>query len=372
MTDIDTRARLAAFTRRRLLKAAALASMVASTATPARAAGKKVVGFLASGPWNDFGYTQSHLDAIQELAKDPNLKIIKEEGVPETADVQKSIRSMIEIDGASLIVGTSYGYFEPHMIEMAKRYPKVQFLHCGGFWTAGMPKNLTTYFAYGDEVSYISGVVAGKMAAGKPIGYVASKPVGVVLSGINAFALGARSVDPKASVQLVLTGEWSDPVKEANATNSLIDKGAGVLAIDVDAPKVVIDTCAKRGVMCIGRHTNLSSLAPKTFLTGSEWNWLPAYQAALAGKMQGQNIRGGLAQNMVRNSPFGAAVSSDARAAAETAKAELLSGKRAVYAGPIKDNTGKLRVPAGKTVAISDPSWESVDWLVEGIIGKAS
>lgn len=333
---------------------------------------KKVIGFLAFGPWNDFGYTQSHFDAMQELAEDPNVTILREEGVPENADVQRSIRSMIELDGAEVIVGTSYGYLDPHMVEMAKAYPDVQFLHCGGYWTEDMPANLSTYFAFTEEVSYISGVVAGIMSDGKMVGYVASKPIGVVLSPINAFTLGVRSVAPDASVQLILTGEWSDPVKEANATNTLIDQGASVIACDVDAPKVFIDTCAERGTLCIGRHTDLSSLAPETFLTGSEWHWSSVYKIALAGGAIDNNLRGGLAEGMVRNSPYGTACSAEAIDAAEVARADILAGTRAVFEGPILDNTGTERVAAGTTIPVSDPMWESIDWLVEGVIGSAT
>lgn len=371
MTEISTS--LEALSRRDVLKGAAILSFTVALSLPAIAEGKKkVIGFLAAGPWNDYGYTQSHFDAMEELAKNQDVKITKEEGVPETADVQKSIRSMIEIDGASIIVGTAYGYFDPHMIEMAKRYPDVKFLHCGGYWKEGMPENLSSYFAYSDEVAYIAGVVAGKMAAGKPIGYVASKPIAGVLAAVNAFALGARSIDGAATVELVLTGEWSDPVKEANATNSLIDKGVVVLACDVDAPKVVIDTCEQRGVLCVGRHTNLSALAPKTFLTGTEWHWIAVYNAALEGKAIDHNLRGGLAQNMVRMSPYGEAASQQARDAADAVKASLLAGTSNVYVGPIKDNTGKERIAVGVTLPITDPSWELVDWLVEGIKGSAS
>jgi basic membrane protein A len=130
----ETKTQAAAPTRRDLFKGGAVLAFATAFGIPAWAQGeKKVIGFLASGPWNDFGFTQSHLDAMEELAADPDITILKEEGVPETADVQRSIRSMIELDGAQIIVGTSYGYFDPHMIEMAKAYPDVQFLHCGGY-----------------------------------------------------------------------------------------------------------------------------------------------------------------------------------------------------------------------------------------------
>lgn len=352
---------------------AGAAAMTMTLAFPARAAdASKIVGFLASGPWNDFGYTQSHFDAMQELAEMPGVKILREEGVPETADVQRSIRSMIELDGAEIIVGTSYGYLDPHMVEMAKAYPDVLFLHCGGFWTDGMPSNLVTFFAFSEEVSYITGVVAGEMAGDGVIGYVASKPIGLVLSPVNAFTLGARSVNPDVKVQLIMTGEWSDPVKEANATNTLVDQGVSVIACDVDAPRVVIDTCEQRGVPCIGRHANLSSLAPTMFLTGSEWRWSSFYMDAVHGEPMAGNVRGGLAEELVRTSPYGAACSEAAKAAADAARSKILAGALDIFAGPIFDNKGAERIPAGTTIAVNDPQLETVDWLVDGVIGSAT
>ena len=145
-----------------------------------------------------------------------------------------------------LIFPTSFGYFDPHVLVMAKKYPDVMFLHCGGLWNEKVhPKNVGSYFGYIDECQYLSGIVAGHTTKSKKLGFVAAKPIPQVRRNINAFELGARSVDPKITCTVIFTGDWSMPVKEAEATNSLIDQGVDVVTCHVDSPKVVVENAEK-------------------------------------------------------------------------------------------------------------------------------
>ena len=170
---------------------------------------------------------------------------------------------MITQDGATLLFPTSFGYFDPHMLKMAEKYPKVRFAHCGGLWTEGKhPNNTGSYFGYIDECQYLNGVVAGHMSKSKKLGFVAAKPIPQVLRNINAFTLGARSVDPSITTRVIFTGDWSMPVKEAEATNSLIDQGVDVFTCHVDGPKVIVETAEKRGKMVCGYHASQAKLAP--------------------------------------------------------------------------------------------------------------
>ena len=133
---------------------------------------------------------------------------------------------MIAQDGATLLFPTSFGYFDPHILAVAPKNPDVRFSHCGGLWTEGKhPKNVGSFFGYIDECQYLNGVIAGHMTKSKKIGFVAAKPIPQVLRNINAFTLGARSVDPNITCTVIFTGDWSMPVKEAEATNSLADQG---------------------------------------------------------------------------------------------------------------------------------------------------
>jgi basic membrane protein A and related proteins len=359
-------------TRRHLLAGSALALALPSTwaQTPI------TVGIIYVGPRDDFGYNQAHAEAAAQLKKIPGVKLVEEENVPETQAVQKSMQGMISQDGATLLFPTSFGYFDPHMLALAARNTGVRFAHCGGLWTQGKhPANTGSFFGYIDEAQYLNGVVAGHMSKSKKLGFVAAKPIPQVLRNINAFTLGARSVDPKITTTAIFTGDWSMPVKEAEATNSLADQGVDVFTMHVDGPKVVVETAARRGRMVCGYHASQAKLAPQAYLTGAEWNWLTAYtrivDAARSGKPHPNFVRGGLRDGFVKSSAYGSAVSEGARKNAEDVRAKMMAGSFDIFGGELKDNTGKVVVPKGKVFKQTDVELEQMNYLVEGVIGKA-
>lgn len=366
--------------RRTFLKSTAIAGLGAATSPwlirPAHAAGL-VVGFIYVGPKDDYGYNQAHAEGAAAIKGMKGVTLIEEENVPETVAVQKSIESMINLDQANLLFPTSFGYFDPHMLAMCAKHPKLQFRHCGGLWSESKhPKNAGSYFGYIGMGQYLNGIVAGHTTKSKKIGFVAAKPIPQVLLNINSFTLGARSVDPTITCQVIFTGEWSLAVKEAEATNALVDQGVDVVTCHVDGPKVVVETAARRGANVCGYHANQSRLAPQKYLTGAEWNWAEVYKMfvtkAQAGEPLPNFVRGGLADGFVKMSPYGPAVSEAARKQADATKAQILKGGYAVIKGPLKSNTGKMVVPAGAAYVETAIELESMDYLVEGVIGSTS
>lgn len=367
--------------RRSILKATAAGAVLgtASGILPLRSAfaADLTVGFIYVGPKDDYGYNQAHAEAAALLKKMPGIKIVEEENVPETVAVQKTIQSMIELDGASLMFPTSFGYYDPHMLAMCAKYPKVQFRHCGGLWDkAKHPMNAGSYFGYIGQAQYLSGIAAAHATKSKKIGFVAAKPIPQVLINVNSFALGARSVDPSITCQVIFTGEWSLAVKEAEATNALIDQGVDVITCHVDGPKVVVQTAAKRGAFVTGYHANQSPLAPDKYLTGAEWNWIEIYKgfiaAAQTGKAPENFVRGGLPQGFVKMSAYGPGLSEAGRKNIDSVKAEMMKGGFAVFKGPLKDNKGKEVISSGKSYVETAIELESMDYLVEGVLGSTS
>ena len=368
--------------RRDLLKGIGAAGVgVASAGWSGLAAAQAPItlGFIYVGPKDDYGYNQAHAESVAEVKKLPGVKVVEEENVPETAGVQKTMQGMISQDGATLLFPTSFGYFDPHMLAVAAKNPTVRFAHCGGMWTEGKhPKNTGSFFGYIDEAQYLNGVIAGHMSKSKKLGFVAAKPIPQVLRNINAFTLGARSVDPSITTTVIFTGEWSMAVKEAEATNSLADQGADVFTMHVDGPKVVVETAAKRGKFVCGYHASQAKLAPGAYLTGAEWNWIAAYkqiiEAARAGKPHPNFVRGGLTEGFVKTSAYGSMVPAAARKNADDVKAKMLKGSFDIFGGGaagLKDNTGKVVVAAGKAFKQTDPTLEGMNYLVEGVVGKA-
>jgi basic membrane protein A len=365
--------------RRQVLQQFGVAGTLAALGSlgprPAHAADKLVVGVIYVGPRDDYGYNQAQAQAAAAIKKMPGVTVVEQEKVPETTDVQKTMASMIEQDGATLLFPTSFGYFDPHVLKMAEKYPKVRFAHCGGLWTEGKhPKNVGSYFGYIDECEYLDGIVAGHVSKSKKLGFIAAKPIPQVLRNINAFTLGARSVDPKITTQLIITGDWALPVKEAEAANSLIDQGVDVLTCHVDSPKVVVETAERRGIFVCGYHANQAALAPRGYLTGAEWNWITPYTThvkdAMAGKPMVNFLRGGLKEEFVKTAAYGKAVPEAARKQADATRAQMMKGGYVIFKGPLKDNTGKTAIDAGVKHQQTDVALEQMSYLVEGVLGK--
>jgi simple sugar transport system substrate-binding protein len=339
-----------------------------------------VVGFVYVGPKDDFGYNQSHAAGAQAMAAVPGIRIVEEENVPESSAVIETMRSMIEIDGAKALFPTSFGYYDPYILGLAKEFPDVQFFHAGGLYQEGVdPDNVGSYFGYIDEAQYIAGIIAAHTSKTGQLGFVAAKPVPQVLRNINSFTIGAQTINPAATTQVIFTGNWALPVKEAEATNSMVDQGIDVVTCHVDSPKVVIETAERRGIYSSGYHVNQSPLAPKGYLTGAEWDWESIYtflgEQIVAGKtlMAGDIdhiFRGGLADDFCKLSPYGPAASEAAQADAEAARSQFLNKELVIYKGALKNNEGGEILASDSEYKQQDVALEKMDWLVEGVKGS--
>lgn len=366
--------RIHGISRRTILKAGAAG--VAAAAMPfghfqARAA-DVVIGAVYVGPRDDFGWNQAHAVAMEALKQVAGVTVLEEENVPETDAAAKSMESMINLDGANLILGTSFGYFSPFMQDLAKKYPDVQFRHAAPLWSKDKdPENLGSYFPYLNQAHYVNGVAGGLSTTSNKIGFVAAKPIPSVLSNINSVLLGARSVNPAVTVQVIFTGDWSMPVREAEATNALVDAGCDIITCHVDSPKVVIETAEGRGVKTLGHNASQAPLAPKGFITGAEYKWETIYKQYADLVAKGEPLPnfliGGYDTDMLQNTPYGAGATPDAIKAADMAIADL-KAKKPIYVGPLKDNKGN--VVLDKSYDNYDPVLDGMGYLLEGVVGS--
>ncbi|PXA92902.1 BMP family ABC transporter substrate-binding protein [Nostoc sp. 3335mG] len=358
--------------RRQFLGGAAAGSLLMASGLRAQAAEPLTIGMIYVGPTADFGWNQAHAVGAAALKALPDVTVVEEENVPETDAVAQSMESMINLDGARLLFPTSFGYFDPFMKEAARKYPDVQFRHPTSLWNAETdPSNLGGYFCHLDQGHYVNGVAAGLSTQSNKIGFVAAKPIALVLRNVNAFALGVRKVNPAAEIRLIITGEWSLPVREAEATNALVDAGCDVIACHVDSPKVVVETAEMRGVKSCGHNADQASLAPRGFITGAELKWGTVYteyaRLIAAGEALPNVNEGGYDKDMVASTAFGAGATEEAIAAANNAIAETRAGAP-IFVGPLKDNQGKVVVEG--TLGLYDPSLWGTDYLLEGIVGS--
>jgi basic membrane protein A len=331
---------------------------------------KLVVGALHVGSIHDLGYNQAMHEGLEEMKKSVSgVKVIEEENVPESADAERVMENMIS-QGAKLIFAQSFGYLEP-VLNVAKRHPDVVFEHAAGNKLAA---NLGTFWSDTIAYEYLMGVVAGKSTKTNKLGWVIGYPVPNILTSINAFELGAKSVNPKATTQVIADNAWVDPAKEAEAVNALAGNGIDVVTMIVDSPSTVVQTAAQRKIMSIGFHCLcVQSVAGNGWLTGIGFTWGPLFTQfandVIAGKWKSANIVGSLKEGYNAIAPYGPSVSDEAKQLVEQGKADLTSGKRQIFKGPIMDNQGQVRIKEGEVGNVDD-LLTSTDWLVEGATGQ--
>ncbi len=327
------------------------------------------VAFLINGPASDWGYNYAHNEGrlfVQRALAD-RVRTGVVENVPETADAERVMERLIHA-GVQVIVATSFGY-QDASVAIAQRHPAVRVLQAWGFKRAA---NLGSYSAKMYEVWYLMGIVAGRMTKTNKLGIVAAHPIPPMKWQINAYVLGARSVNPKATATVSFINHWFDPVLSSQATEALINQGHDIIIGVLDNSVAVAQTTERLGAWLIGHNADLSQFAPTRQLVGTRWLWGKLYEdelrAMLDGSWRGGSDRqGGLREGYVGMTGFSPAVPAAVQQEVMAGRERIASGRLAVYAGPIRDNQGAERVPAGKT--LSHDEIMAIDWLVEGVRG---
>ncbi len=354
--------------------------------------GATKVGFIYVGSKDDFGYNQAAYEAAQEMGEAVGVEVINAENVPETIDDAVPVMEDMIAQGATALFATSYGHFDA-AVAVAADHPDVCVVHQGQFESSldAPLDNLGTYFSSVFEPVYLAGIAAGTVSESGTLGYVYAFPIPQTLENINAFALGAQTVNPDAKVIAVATASWCDPGKQAQASQTLLDQGADVLTQHQDCTKTVIETAEAAGAYSVGYHYDASALAPEGWLTGSEWAWTDLYtdivETMIAGEFVESEYNGDYRFGF-RNvdapfvafapSPFGPAVDEETQALiTETYDKFFVDedgdgiGDFSVFTGPLADRDGTERIPDGVT-----PSYEELDgffsepWFVAGVEGS--
>ena len=346
--------------------AVALTVVGCSPSAPAPAADKVKVGFVYIGPIGDGGWTYAHEQGRQYLVNELGVEAIYKESVPEDQESEKVMRDMID-QGAKVIFATSFGYMD-HVEKVAAEFPDIVFLHCSGYKSG---ENFGNYFGRMYQARYLSGIVAGMKTETNKIGYVAAFDIPEVVRGINAFTLGVRSVNPDAVVKVRWTNTWYDPSQEKSAAIALLDEGVDVIAQhqDTAGPQIAAE---ERGKFSIGYNTDMYEVAPKAHMTAPMWNWGPYYvsqvKAVMDGTWQTDVYWGSMDDGIVNIAPLSDVAPEGAKEAVEVAKADLLAGTNYIFEGPIKDQNGEIKIPAG--TKMSDGDMLSMQWFVEGVEGR--
>ena len=349
-------------------KEEAPAAPAAAPAAVAPAADKLKIGFMYVSPIGDGGWTYQHelgRKAIQEKYGD-KIETSMVESVPESADAERVMRDMIG-QGNKLIFATSFGY-QDFVQKVAADAKDVKFEHATGYKTAD---NAAVYDTKTFEGAYLAGIVAGAMTKTKTVGVVASVPIPEVVRNINSFVLGAQSVDPSIKAKVVWVNEWFAPPKESEAATSLINGGVDVMYQNTNSP-AVLKTAEERGVRAFGKDGDMSGFAPKAHLGSAVIDWTPYYSKVvddtLAGKWQTGNFWWGVKEGAIDLKKIADDVPQEIKDKVEKARAGLKDGSFAVWTGPVKDNTGKEVLAAGKVG--DDAFLRGINFYVNGVEGN--
>jgi basic membrane protein A len=349
-----------------LIAAVATALAVGVTAGSARSKAAFKVAWIYVGPHNDGGWSQAHNAGRLYVQKALGSKVqtTYKENIAVGAQLQQTVASLVN-QGYKMIFGTSYGYFDK---ALAAKYPNVYFEQATGTDTA---KNLSEYFGAAEDTVFLSGMAAGAATKSGNIGYVVAYPIPEVIRHANAFALGAQLTHPGAKVHLVWTNSWFDPAKEKKAAESLVAAGADVLGQNVDSPATG-QFAESKGIPWVGYDSDAQKFAPKSWLTAAVYNWGPYYlkrvKAAMAGTWKSGFYYGSIKDGFTGLAPYGPSVSAATKAAIATKLKAIESGSFYEFTGPLYDQKGKLKVPSGKKLTVTD--LYSMNWLVKGVIGS--
>jgi basic membrane protein A len=355
------------FIRGALITLAMLPALAISPLSQAADTAPLGVGFVYISPIGDAGWTTQQDMGRKEMEKNLGAKVKSKvvENVPEGADAERVIRDLAQ-QGNKLIITTSFGYMNP-TLKVAKQFPDVKFVHLTGYKTA---ENVATANARFYEGRYLAGILAGKMTKTNVAGYVAAFPIPEVLQGINAFTRGMRSVNPQAEVKVIWVNSWFDPGKERDAAITLMGQGADVLTHHTDSTAVV-QAAEEKGKMAIAYHSDMKKFGPHAQLAAVTHHWGAYYtkaaQDVIDGKWKSTAVWGGIKDGMVSLDDISAGVPADVKQLIAAKDKEIAAGTLTPFAGPLKDNEGKVRLASGP---LNDEGLGKMDYYVEGVSGK--
>ncbi|MAU21109.1 MAG: BMP family ABC transporter substrate-binding protein [Martelella sp.] len=321
--------------------------------------------FVYVGSATDGGWTQAHDIARQELEDTLDIETAYIENVPEGPDAERAIERMAR-SGCTIVFTTSFGFMEP-TLKVAAKYPDVKFEHATGYKTAD---NVATYNSRFYEGRYISGVIAGSISESGIGGYIGSFPIPEVVMGIDAFQLGAQSVNPDFKTKVVWANTWFDPGREADAAKALIDQGVDVLAqhTDTTAPMQI---AAERGIKAFGQASDMIEAGPETQLTAIIDTWAPYYikrvEAVQNGTWESEQSWDGLKDGILTMAPY-TNMPDDVKKFAEETEAKIISGELKPFTGPVTLQDGTPWLAEGEEA--DDGTLLGLNVLVEGVEGS--
>ena len=342
----------------------------AAAAQPLGEGEKLKVGIIFVGSQRDLGWNQAAAagaDYLEQVFED--VEVLRAENIPETVEVQAVAEQMIE-QGATIVIPTSFGYSDPTKAIIDK-HPEIMFLHLGDL---EIFENYSSFFANIWQLQYAAGRAAGTVTQSNKLGFVAAFPIPTIMLNINAWHLGAQSVNPDVETTVVFTSDWCDPAKQVTAVNTMTGAGIDVLSLLQDCTKTVVEAAEREGVWVTGFHYDASAAAPNYWITGATWNWGPIMAQIVheirTGVYRSSVKLAGIDAGWAKLAQFGSGVDESTRQMVLETVEGLRDGSIQPFSGPIYDQEGEIRIAEGETA--TDEYLQGVDWLVQGVVGRTN
>jgi len=357
--------------RRRAL-AALGSSLLLPSALKAKAAKRRfapireedlLVGFGHTSPITDGGWSYAHNQGVEAVKHAyPAVKTLFVESVPYSADATRIFRQFVA-EGAQMVISTSnYGDF---IKDVADRAPNVAFMECDGHTVSN---NLGWYYITHWYASYVIGIAAARLSKSGKLGYVASFPVPSVYASANAVLLGARSVNPNATMRVISINSWFDPQAATEAGAALVDSGCDFLCGIMDDPGY-LRVAEKRGVWAAMWNTDMREFGPNAYVSSVTLDFADFYIQQVGARIRGEWAPEGRFLTLgkgVDRDRWGQNVPEAVQKEADAARDRMLAGW-SPFQGPIYDSDGKLRVPSGHVM--TDAEMYGWSWQVQGVSG---
>ncbi len=355
-------------TRRSFIKST-LATGTALAAMPMMARAQDVLkmGVVLPSPAADVGWSHTLLAGVNTVkeAYGDAMEVTVLENIAEGPDADRIANGLVA-DGHKVLLLGSFGY-QNGGIQIARRNPDVSIIHASGFM---VEPNFSPFTAKYWQGTYLMGMAAASLTKTKVLGCVGAFAIPELITSINAFMLGARSVDPEITMKVVWVNSWFDPAAEQDAARALISQECDVIFSNAQDTPSVVAVAEEAGVYVFNLNSSMLAYAPTKYLGVVGTDWGPYFKAKVdahvAGTFQGENSWLGVEDDVVFTADWNADIPADMVAQITERQAAIADGSFVVFQGPLVDQDGTERYAAG--VAMTDEEILAKDWHVEGVL----
>lgn len=301
-----------------------------SAGTGAGEKGDKLkVALLLSGPANDQGWNAIALAGLEAAEEEYGIETAYMENV-DIADSEAAYADYAA-QGYDLIIGHGFQFGDP-AVKVAKNFPNTYFMATEA---ASQAENMASYVMSCEEGAYLMGVLCSSMSKSGKLGVVGGFEQPSIVKEVEAFKVGAKSVNPDVVVYEAYISSYTDVTAGKAAAEAMIDQGADVLYhVANQAGTGVIKAAEEHGLLACGNSYDQNSIAPDTVMCSTVYN-MPQVILTAVGHVREGSFGGGIFylgmdDNVVDIAPyhgFEDKIPEETKALISDLKAQIIEGK---------------------------------------------